>query len=62
MPSWKKTPAMARREASAPAMRQRAKQFQEAKHGGVKSWKENNVFDLVGLRKTHTRSYIPGRW
>ena len=53
----------ARREANAMEKRQYAKQFLEAKLGEYKSWsKENDVFDMVDMRKMKIQNYITGRW
>ena len=37
-------------------------QSAEAKHLEYKSWVDNEVFDLVDLRKVKPRSYVIGRW
>ena len=58
----KRKPA-ARREASAQEKRQYAKQFHQAKLDEYKSWsKENDIFELVDLRKHKVQNYITGRW
>ena len=41
----------ARREATAEEKRMYAKQFTEAKHAEYKSWNENDVFELIDIRK-----------
>jgi len=59
----KKKQAAARREASALDKRQYAKQFTEAKNSEYKSWaKENDVYDLIDLRKQKCPNYVTGRW
>ena len=52
----------ARKEASAQEARGYYKQFAEAKHLEYKSCVDNEVFDLVYLRKVKSRNYITGRW
>ena len=43
-------------------MRAYTKQFAEAKKAEYESWKDNEVFDLVDLRKTYCKSFVTGRW
>ena len=43
-------------------MRNYAKQFKQAKIDEVKSWIDNEVFELVVLRKMAPKSYVTGRW
>ena len=38
------------------------KQFAEAKHLEYKSWVDNEVFDLVDLKKVKPKNYVTGRW
>ena len=52
----------ARKEAPAQEVRGYYKQFAEAKHLEWKSRIDNEVFDLVDLRKVKPRSYVTGRW
>ena len=52
----------ARKEASAQEVRGYYKHFAEAKHLESKSWVDNEVFDLSGLRKGEPRNYVTGRW
>ena len=52
----------ARKEASAQEVRGYYKQFVEAKHVEYKSWVDNEVFDLVDLRKVKPRNFVTGRW
>jgi len=53
----------ARREATAQEKRLYAKQFVEAKRAEYKSWaEENDIFELVDMRKTKVQNYITGRW
>ena len=52
----------ARKEASAKKVRRYYKQFAEAKHLEWKSWIDNEVFDLVDLRKFKPKNYVTGRW
>ena len=57
----RKKPA-ARREASAEEKRMYAKQFHQAKLDEYVSWsQENDIYDLVDLRKQKVQSYITGR-
>ena len=48
----------ARKEASVKEVRGYYKQFAEAKHLEYKSWVNNEVFDLVDLRKVKKRNYV----
>ena len=52
----------AQKEASAQEVRGYCKQFAEAKHLEYKSWVDNEVFDLVDLRKVKPRNSVTGRW
>ena len=54
--------ACARKEASAKEVRGCHKHFAEAKHLEYKSSVDDEVFDLVDLRKVKPRNYITGRW
>ena len=51
----------ARKEASAQEVREYHKQVAEAKHLEYKSWVENEVFDLIDMRKVKPRNYVTGR-
>ena len=51
-----------RKEASAQEVRGYCKQFAEAGHLECKSWVDNEVFDLIDLRKVKPRNYGTGRW
>ena len=51
-----------RKEASQAEKRQYAKQFAEAKQAEYQSWVDNNVFDLIDIRKTKCKNYVTGRW
>ena len=48
----------ARKEASAQEERGYNKLFAEAKHLEWKSWIDNEVFDLVDLRKVKPKNYV----
>eukprot|EP00975_Prorocentrum_lima_P028104 5905172-Prorocentrum_lima.AAC.1 len=61
-PSRKKTAAAARCEATATEKSQFAKQFLDAEQVEIRSWQENDVYDLVDLRKVPVKNYITGRW
>ena len=53
----------ARREATQQEKRLYAKQCLEAKHGEIKSWtEENDVYELVDMRKLKVQNFITGRW
>ena len=39
-----------------------ARQFQEAKQLEVKSWRENEVYQLVDMRKMKVGNFVTGRW
>ena len=53
----------ARREATANEKRLYAKQFHQAKLEEYKSWsKENDIYDLIDMRKQSVQNYITGRW
>ena len=52
----------ARKEASAQEVRGHYKQLVRAKHPEWKSWIDNEVFDLVDLRKFEQKNYVTGRW
>ena len=51
-----------RKEATTTDLRMFAKQFKEAKAKEYQSWLENDVFELVDLRKVKARNFISGRW
>ena len=53
------------KEASAAETREYSKQFQEAKLAEIQSWIDNDVYDLVDLRKLsdkEKRNFVTGRW
>ena len=53
------------KEASHSELRQYSKQFAQAKETEIKSWIENDVYDLVDIRKLSPkdkRNYVTGRW
>ena len=52
----------ARKEASAQEVRGYCKQFDEAKHLECKPWVDNEVFDLIDMRKFKPRNDVTGRW
>ena len=51
-----------RKEATQQERRQLAKQFLEAKQAEVKSWFDNDVFELVDMGKLKVRNFVTGRW
>ena len=64
-----KTPSTAKikksKEASQTELRQYSKQFAEAKKNEIDSWVENDVYDLVDIRKLSPhdkRNFVTGRW
>ena len=52
----------ARKEASAQEVRGYYKQFAEAKHLEYRFCVDNEVFDLIDMRKVKPRNYVTGRW
>ena len=52
----------ARKEASAQEVRGYFKKFDEAKHLECKPWVDNEVFDLIDMRKFKPRNFLTGRW
>ena len=52
----------ARKEASAQEVRGYFKQFAEARHLEHRSLVDNEVFDLIDMRKFKPRNYVTGRW
>ena len=50
------------KEATAQGERGYYKQFAEAKHSEYRSWVDNEVFDLIDLRKVKPKNYVTGRW
>ena len=52
----------ARKEATASDLRQYTKQFRQAKTDEYASWKKNEVFELVDMRKHKPRNFVTGRW
>ena len=51
----------ARKEASAQEVQGYYKQFAEAKHLEYRSWGDNEVFDLMDMRKVEPRNCVTGR-
>ena len=49
-----------RKEAIQQEKRQLAKQFLDAKRAECQSWTDNEVFDLVDMRKTKVRNFVAG--
>ena len=60
--SVKATLLRARKEASGTQLRQYQRQFKKAKGDEVKSWLDQDVYDLVDLRKYKVRSWVSGLW
>ena len=50
------------KEASAQEVRGYYKKFAGAKHLEDRSWVDNEVFDLIDMRKVKPRNYVTGRW
>ena len=55
------TRSRARKEASAQEVRGYYEQFAEAKHLESRSMVDNEVFDLINMRKNKPRNYVTGR-
>ena len=55
-----KSKSRARKEASAQEVQGYCKQFAEAKHFWWKSWFDNEVFDLVDMKKFKSKNYVTG--
>ena len=51
-----------RKEATQQEKRELAKQFLEAKKAECQSWFDNDVFEIVDLRKIRVRNFVKGRW
>eukprot|EP00435_Cladocopium_sp_Y103_P076258 s26_g85.t1 len=51
-----------RKEATQQEKRDLAKQFLDAKKAECQSWIDNEVFDLVDMRKMKVRNFVAGRW
>ena len=54
--------SLARKDASAQEVRGYHRQFAEAKHLEYKSWIDNEVFDLIDMRKVKPKNCMTGRW
>ena len=54
--------AKKRKEASATDIRTYRRQFTEAKKAEIKSWQDNNVYEIIDIRKHKIKNYITGRW
>ena len=52
----------ARSEANAQQKREYAKQFLKAKQDEYQSWKENDVFEIIDMRKEKCPNFVTGRW
>ena len=52
----------ARNEASAQEVTGYYKQFGEAKHLEYRSWLDNEVFDLIDVRRVKPKIFVTGRW
>ena len=52
----------ARKEATLKKLKVYARLFIEAKSAEIKSWFDNDVFDLVNIRKFKPKSFVTGRW
>ena len=51
-----------RKEASQQEQRELVKQFLEAKKAECQSWLDNDVYDLVDMRKLQVKNFVSGRW
>ena len=52
----------ARKEATLKELKVFARVFIEAKSAEIKSWFDNDVFDLVDIRKFKPKNFVTGRW
>ena len=52
----------ARKEATLQELKVYARMFIEAKSAEIKSWFDNDVFDLVDIRKFKPKNFVTGRW
>ena len=52
----------ARKEATLKELKVYARLFIEAKSAEIKSWFDNDVFDLVDIRKFKPKNFVTGRW
>ena len=52
----------ARKEATLKELKVYARMFVEAKSAEIKSWFDNDVFDLVDIRKFKPKNFVTGRW
>ena len=57
-----KRPDRSRKEATASDQKKYVKDFLEAKLKEYKSWVDNDVFELVDLRKVTCKNFVRGRW
>ena len=51
-----------RKEASVTELRQYNKQFAEAKLNEVQSWIDQEVYELIDMRKIKCKNFVTGRW
>ena len=51
-----------RKEASSMELRQYKIQFWEAKQSEIKSWIDNEVYELIDMRKQKVDNFVTGRW
>ena len=52
----------ARKEATMKELKVYARLFKEAKSAEITSWFDNDVFDLVDIRKFKPKNFVTGRW
>ena len=52
----------ARKDATLKELKVYARLFIEAKSAEIKSWFDNDVFDLVDIRKFKPKNFVTGRW
>ena len=52
----------ARKKATLKELKVYARMFVEAKSAEIKSWFDNDVFDLVDIRKFKPKNFVTGRW
>ena len=58
----KKKKAAARKEAGIVELRQYSKQFHKAKLDECTSWKKNDGYKLIDMRKQEVKNYVTGSW
>ena len=52
----------ARKDVTQVELQQYRQQFQDAKLNEHKSWVDNDVYDLIDMRKHPAKNFVKGRW